>query len=74
MSRTVIEQAKYNKTPSQEEISMELLEILDEESVRILTLFLNRIYSSSCLPQEGLESMFIIFPKKSKTKSCNYYN
>ncbi|XP_077301158.1 uncharacterized protein LOC143921680 [Arctopsyche grandis] len=68
-----IKKAKNKKAPGKDSIPVELLKLLDEEGIRILTKLFNQIYETGKIPQEWLQSTFIPLPKKNKPTGCNDY-
>lgn len=68
-----IDQAKRRKTPGPDEVPAELMKLLDDESVGIITSLFNKIYSTGEIPDDWLESLFVTIPKKSNPKECGDY-
>lgn len=50
---------------------MEILKLIEEDSIHTLMEFYNRIYVSGAIPQEWLLSTFVIIQKKVYAKQCN---
>ncbi|XP_072377773.1 uncharacterized protein [Diabrotica undecimpunctata] len=68
-----IDQVKRRKGSGPDEIPAELLQLLDKESVAIITSFFNKIYSRGKLPDNWLQSIFITIPKKRNARQCSDY-
>lgn len=66
-----IRQSKTRKTPGPDEIPVELLKILDDESISVLTAFFNQVYQSGELPNDWQKSIFIALPKNTKASRCS---
>ena len=64
---------KTSKAPGEDNIYTEMLKLLDDENLRVLTAFLNKIYSSGTLPRNWLQSTFIPIPKKNGANKCSQY-
>lgn len=56
-----------------DEIYANVLKLIDEQHLDLITALFNSIYVTGRLPQEWLESTFITIPKKPNAKSCGDY-
>ena len=65
-----IRKARNRKSPGPDEIPVELLKLLDEDGVRVLSAFFNRVYRTGEIPSQWAESTFIPLPKKPKPRDC----
>lgn len=66
-----IQQLKVRKSPGPDEIPAELVKLLDNKSISVLTAFFNQVYQSGELPDDWKRSIFIALPKKSNASRCN---
>uniref|UniRef100_A0A8D9DVR2 Craniofacial development protein 2 n=1 Tax=Cacopsylla melanoneura TaxID=428564 RepID=A0A8D9DVR2_9HEMI len=71
--RCAIEAAKNGKAAGPDEISADVLKLIDEQHLDLITALFNSIYVTGRLPQEWLESTFVTIPKKPNAKSCGDY-
>ncbi|KAI5718027.1 hypothetical protein M8J77_015079 [Diaphorina citri] len=68
-----IQKSKNRKAPGPDSMHVEVLKILDTETLKILLKQFNDIYSSGHIPEEWLKSIFIPIPKSTYAKRCNQY-
>ena len=64
---------KRGKVTGSDEISTEMLRVLDDQNIDIITNLCNIIYNSGVAPTDLKQSIFITLPKRSKTQSCTEY-
>nr|ADF18552.1 endonuclease-reverse transcriptase [Bombyx mori] len=65
--------AKTGKLPGPDNIPIEILKLLEEDQLDVLTQFFNNIYETGNLPSDWLKSTFIKIPKKQNAKKCGEY-
>ncbi|XP_039291049.1 uncharacterized protein LOC120352831 [Nilaparvata lugens] len=68
--KAAMKQMEDGKATGSDEISIELLKLMDEENMKTITNIVNHIYSTGKIPNQWLESEFIAIPKKSSAKAC----
>ena len=61
---------RKGKAVGEDEISVEMLEALEEFGVEKVTKIANTIYESGYIPQQMREAKFIVIPKKKGTLEC----
>ncbi|XP_030766335.1 uncharacterized protein LOC115890268 [Sitophilus oryzae] len=61
-----IKQLKNNKSPGPDNIYPEILKLISEENVDILTRLFNKIYDRGKVPDDWLHSTFVPLPKKNQ--------
>lgn len=66
-----IAQAKNIRALGPDQIPAKLLKLLRDDSIEILTVFLNKIYHNGKIPEDWLKSLFVALPKKSGVIQCN---
>ncbi|KAI5752582.1 hypothetical protein M8J77_018365 [Diaphorina citri] len=71
--RAAINTAKDRKAPGPDEIPADVLKLIDEKQIRIITDLFNLIYETGILPTEWLSSTFVTIPKKAHAKRCDEY-
>lgn len=67
-----IRKARNRKAAGPDDIPVELLKLLDDEGIRLMTALMNRIYETGEIPSEWTQSTFIPLPKKSKPTECSH--
>jgi len=65
-----LEKSKDNKANGPDEISTEMLKMLDEIGLDLIHQLFNKIYDSGKLPEDMLKSEFIALPKKPGATEC----
>lgn len=65
--------AKVGKSPGPDNVPIEILKLLEEDQLDVLTQFFNNIYETGNLPSDWLKSTFITIPKKQNAKKCGEY-
>ncbi|XP_072389544.1 uncharacterized protein [Diabrotica undecimpunctata] len=68
--RSGISRLKSNKAPGPDEIYAEVLKLIEDNQLDIITELFNRIYEIGTLPKDWYMSIFIPLPKKANTKKC----
>ena len=63
-----------NKARGGDEISVELLQILKDDSVKVLHSICQQIWKTQQWPQNWKRSVFIPVPKKANAKECSNYH
>lgn len=66
-----IKSAKNGKAVGSDNVYVEMLKLLDQENIQLLTNLVNRIYSSGTFPRDWLTSIFIPIPKKNAARKCS---
>ena len=61
-----IQSMKKGKATGSDEITTEMLRVLDDENIDVITNLCNIIYNSGVIPTDLKWSIFITLPKKSK--------
>lgn len=69
----VLKAAKTGKSPGPDNIPIEILKLLEEDQLDVLTELFNYIYDTGDVPIDWLKSMFITIPKKQNAKKCGEY-
>ena len=64
-----MKKTKKGKAPGPDNITIELLEALEEFGVDQITKFLNNIYDTGEIPEDLSKSIFITLPKKIRLMS-----
>ena len=62
-----------NKASGGNRISVELLQILNDNSIKVLHLIQQQIWKSQQGPQDWKRSVFTPIPKKGNDKECSSY-
>ena len=62
-----------NKANGSDRIPVELLQILKDDSVKVLPSICQQIWKTQQWPQDWKRSVFIPVPKKGNTKECSNY-
>ena len=62
-----------NKVSGGDGIPVELFQILEDESVKVLHYIVQQIWKTQQQPQDWKRSVFIPVPKKSNAKECSNY-
>lgn len=70
---TAVKCMKNNKAAGPDGIPGELLKLINEKNMDVLTQLLNTIYTTGIIPREMLTSTFICLPKKVNAKECSDY-
>lgn len=60
--------AKYNKAPGLDEITADMIKLIEEEQIHVLLDLYNTVYNTEIIPIEWLKSTFITLPKKTNVK------
>lgn len=68
-----IKLSKVRKAPGEDNIYAEMLKLLDDESINLLTTFFNKMYCTGILPHDWTKSIFIPIPKKNGANKCSQY-
>lgn len=68
-----IQSAKNRKACGPDKIEMEILKLLDDGGVELLTRLFNNIYENGEIPSEWLKSEFIAIPKKANSRKCDEF-
>lgn len=68
-----IQQTKSGKASGPDEIPIELLKLIDSDSIDIIVDLFNAVYTTGIIPKEWLQSTFITLPKKPNAKCCSEY-
>ena len=63
-----------NKACGGDRIPVDLLQILKDNAVKVLTLNMTQIRKSQQWPQDWKRSVFILIPKKGNAKECSNYH
>ena len=69
----MIQSMKKGKATGSDEISTEMLRVLDDENIDVITNPCNIMYNSGVIPTDLKQSIFITLSKKSKAQSCTEY-
>ena len=70
---TVIKDLPKGKACSNDNISAELLQGMGEKVLEVMTSLINKIYKSGYIPEDFRKSIFVPFPKISRTQECNNF-
>lgn len=68
-----IRHARNRKAVGPDNIPVEIVKLIDDENIGIITKLFNNIYESGNLPQGWLLSTFVALPKKPFPKHCKDY-
>ena len=68
-----IKHAKTQKAAGPDEVYVEMLKLLNEESIKVLTHLINKVYESGTVPTDWLKSIFVPIPKKSGANECSQF-
>lgn len=68
--RYAIKMAKNDKAVGPDNIPVEILKVMEDDCLRTLTQFFNKIHTTGIIPDEWLMSTFVTLPKKSNAQSC----
>jgi hypothetical protein len=71
--RKAIKSMKTNKATGPDEISVEMIQSLDELGVDVMTKLLNKIYDTGEIPEDLTKSIFIALAKKSGATECELH-
>ena len=71
--RKAIENTRLGKATGDDEVTTEMLKILEELGVEKSTELYNEIYESGSFPEELLMSVFITLPKQSRATDCSNF-
>ena len=63
-----------NKASGGDEIPVELVQILKDDSVKVLHSICQQIFETHLWPQDWKKSVFILIPKKDNAKECSNYH
>ena len=63
-----------NKASGDDEIPVELLQILKDDSVKVLDSICQKTWKTQQWPQDWKRSVFIPIPKKGNAKECSNYH
>ena len=69
-----LESITTNKASGDYGISVELLQILKDDAVKVLHSICQQIWKSHQWPQDWKRSVFILIPKKDNAKECSNYH
>ena len=74
VSVLALESITTNKPSGGDGISLELVQILKDDAVKVLHSICQQVWKTQQWPQDGKRSVFIPLPKKGNAKECsNYY-
>ena len=65
-----IKTSKDRRAVGPDQVPVEMLKLLDDDGIRILQSFFNRIYNTGKFPTKWLTSLFIPLPKKNNATKC----
>ena len=68
-----LESITTNKASGGDRISVELLQILKDDAVKVLYSICQQIWKAQQWPQDWKRSVFLLIPKKGNTKECSNY-
>ena len=71
--RWAIKTLANGKTPGQDEIPIELIKELKEDSIKVLTTLCRQIWKTRQWPSDWKKSIFIPIPKNGNAKDCSNY-
>lgn len=71
--KLAIKRAKSGKVVGLDEIPSEIIKILEEETIQLMTAWFNKIYETGTIPNDWLRSTFITIPKKTNAKKCENF-
>ena len=71
--RHSIKLAKNGKAAGPDEVYADLLKLLNDEGVDMITKLFNAIYRTGFIPPDWLKSTFIAIPKKTNARRCEDY-
>ena len=63
-----------NKASGGDGIPVELVQILEDDAVRMLLSICQKIWKTQQWPQDWKRSVFILIPKKGNAKECSNYD
>ena len=63
-----------NKASGDDGIPVELLQILNDEAVKVLHSICQQIWKTQQWPQDWKKAVFILIPKKGNAKECSNYH
>ncbi|XP_060527642.1 uncharacterized protein LOC132702840 [Cylas formicarius] len=67
----IIKEMKTGKATGLDEIPAEVLKLIDNHNIHLLTHLFNSVYKTGILPKEWLQSTFITIPKKTNARQCS---
>lgn len=62
-----------NKAVGPDAIPIDVIKVLGEEGIKIITRLANKIYSNADIPKDLTKSWFTVIPKKRNAMSCDQY-
>lgn len=68
-----IRQSKTGKAPGPDDIHIEIIKLLNDDSIDVLIKLFNDIYESGQMPQDWFHSIFVPIPKKSNANRCDQF-
>lgn len=68
-----VKNAKSGKALGPDEVYAEVIKMLDDTGIYVLTKLFNIIYDTGAIPNEWLTSTFVTIPKTTNAKRCNEY-
>lgn len=68
-----IKLAKTQKAPGPDDTYVEMLKLLNDDGIKLLTQLINKTYESGILPRDWLRSIFIPIPKKNGANKCSQF-
>lgn len=71
--KRAIDLAKNRKAVGPDEVPIEILKLLDNNNIALLTNFFNSVYNTGQMPDDWLMSTFVTLPKKPNAKSCDEF-
>ena len=71
--KQTLESITMNKASGGDGIPVELLQILKDDSVKVLHSICQQIWKTQQWPQDWKRSVFILIPKKGNAKKCSNY-
>lgn len=66
-----IKRSKTQKASGPDNIYVEMLQLLNEGNIILLTRLINKIYNLGTIPQDWLTSIFVPIPKKNNANKCS---
>lgn len=71
--RHAIATTKIGKAPGPDDVYIEVIKLIEEQNLGILTRLFNNIYKNGDIPQEWLTSVFVPIPKTRNPKTCDEF-
>ncbi|CAH2235401.1 jg5969 [Pararge aegeria aegeria] len=65
-----LRRAKKGKSSGPDDVHIEVIQLIEEQNIDALVIFLNAVYDTGHLPKDWLASTFITLPKKANAKKC----